>query len=222
MGYTFINVTKLEASSGSSFNGTVASTAGNALFACAGTTSLSTTPTVSGGGTWAKDTSGNNSTLCAASISSCPSATGGSQTVTTSNTAGGVTIVYEFSGNPSSGILDAASPAAATGTSATATTGNDTNVTAAAVFIAMMVYNTSGNPATVTGTTGTFTYPAGGLETNGSSFDALGSGYRIVSSVTANANSAWTIDSAGWVALIAVYAAAAGGSTFPLRWVMHG
>lgn len=213
---TFVKVTELRSTAGTTVSGSVSSTAGNALVAVAGTSGTTNTPTVTGGGTWTKDASGSHTFVASgvvvtASISSCPSATGGTQTITatTSGAAGGVVFVYEFS---FSGTFakDAASPALATGTGTTATTGSLTNSSTNALFVGMAITDSGANPATMTGTSAGWIYPAGGRELNASIYDDTGSGYAIVSSVAAS-TSAWTIDSNDWIALIAVYAESGGG-----------
>jgi len=211
--YTFQNVTKLESSSGHNVSGSVTSTAGNALFAVVGSRGTNPTadPSVSGGGTWTSD-SATHTAGGSVGISSNPNSLGGTQTITATITGqsshGVVLFVYEFSGNPQSNIKDANSPAINSGTSAAATSNSLSNVTASALFIVGMADNNTSSTSTVTGTGSGFTYPSGGKETNASTFTAVSSGYRIVSSVV-SASDAVTITSSSWLDAIAVYKAAA-------------
>jgi hypothetical protein len=232
MGYSFVNCQQLKSTSGNNVSGTLSATAGNALFApeaayMGGDTTH--TPTISGGGTWTQDVSVNNFTdgtqtfNMACAISSCPSATGGSQTFTgASNASGGKGVqlsIYEFSGNPSSSIKDANSPAAAYSNAnvTSETTNSLSNVTANALFIALCQDADGSAAGTMTGTTTGWTYPALGKFTNGSTGgQEYGSGYNIVSSV-AGQTSNWTISSSYAQAIIAVYKAAGG---IPTRWLV--
>lgn len=229
MAFAFVKITKLQSSTGSTCSGSVSSTATNALFCGASSYCGTTTGSqlaASGGGTWAGDTSvtdvSDTSNKFKGLIASCPSATGGSNTITVSNgNANGVTaFIYEFSGNATSSMRDATSPAVAAGTGTTATSGSLSNVTANALFFAAMTNASGANPATVTGTSSGWTYPAGGVETNGSTFQTLGTGYKIVS-VTGAETSAWTINSVRWDAMIAVYKAA-GGAAAPQGPILQG
>lgn len=211
-----IAVTKLESNTGTTASGSVSSTAGNALFSGAAvyeTGGTAATITTSGGGTWTRDSSTTAIPISAsintmgAAISSCPSATGGSQTITLTRSAGSTGVIgfiYEFVGNPRSGISDATSPAVKTGTSTTVTSNTLANVTTNALFISVMVDDDGANPSTLTGTASGWTFPAGGKETDGSSYLPVATGYKIVSSVVTE-NSAWTVTSSNWGALIAVY-----------------
>lgn len=223
MAYAFVAVTKVQSSTSSSAANSVTSTAGNALFCVAASFCGTTTGSAlaaSGGGTWTSDTSqtdvNDTNNKFKGLIASCPSATGGAQTVTVSNgNANGVTaFVYEFSGNVTSSIRDATSPAVNAGTSTSVSTNTLANVTAAAVFVAMFTNADGANPATVTGTGSGWTYPAGAKETNGTTFQVLGSGYKIASSVVTE-SSTWTDGNFRWDGLIAVYKAAAAAGAFP-------
>jgi hypothetical protein len=218
--YAFVAVTKVQASTGASASGTVTTTAANAMLCCAASYCGTTTGSAlaaSGGGTWTTDTSvtdtNDANNKFKGLIASCPSATGGAQTVTISNgnASGATAFVYEFSGNVTSSIRDAASPAVAVGTSTAPLTNSLSNTTADAVFVAMFTNADGGNPATNTGGGTGWTYPAGGKETNGATFQILGSGYKIVSSV-AGETSSWTAGNFRWDALIAVYKAAGGAA----------
>ena len=95
MAATFVKVTKLQNTGGSGatdvVSGAVSSTAGNALLVVAGayydaSTAHAPTLAVTGGGTWTSHTptdhhfSGNDN-MCMG-FASCPSVTGGSQTLT--------------------------------------------------------------------------------------------------------------------------------------------
>jgi hypothetical protein len=215
--YAFVAVTKLQTSTGATCSGSVSSTAANALF-CGAASYVGTTTgsnlSVAGGGTWAADAAqidvSDTSNKFKLLLASCPSATGGSQTVTVSNgVVSGVTaFVYEFSGPAAAPILDTSPPAVAAGTSTTATTGSETNVQADALFFGVMVDASGANPATVTGTSSGWQYPAGGVEKNGSTFQVIGTGYKIAASALTE-TSAWTINSVRWDAAIACYKAAA-------------
>lgn len=215
MSYAYITTTKLVSSTGTNVSGSVSSTAGNALFGTAsiGGQNNANVITFSGGGTWATDVSvTNNANFLNAAIASCPNATGGSQTITVTQTGAGSGVVacfHEFSGNPTTSILDATGTNA-TGASAAATTNTLTNITADAVFIAMCADSGSSGTATMTGgvapTVGSWTYPVSGKDTDGVNHQICGSGYSIVTGIISNNVSAWTIDSTNWCALIACYA----------------
>lgn len=211
---SFVAVTKIQSSTGSSCSGSVTSVANNALFAGAsaymGISADATALTPSGGGTWTVDQSFADSNdvnnRFKGSLSSCPAATGGTQTITVSNGgSNGVTApIYEFSDLPTASILDSSVPASAAGTGTTATTNSETNSQEAALFFGVMVDNGGTNPSVVTGTTAGWVYPEGGRETNGATFQVLGSGYKLVSSIGAETSS-WTLDNVRWQAMIACY-----------------
>lgn len=220
MSASYVKGTVIQSATGNNCSGPVTSTAGNALI-CGGSSDnpTPTNPTITGGGiaTWTKDASGSyNGAGAAASISSGPSSSGGTNTLTAtaSGTSGATAIVHEWSGLPSSGTLsDAASPAIKTGSATPASTNSLTNVSANAVFVAWVSDITGANPATVTSTGSGWTLPSDAVNTNGTTGDACGLAYKIVSSVAAQSES-WTIDSTQWGALIAVYKQAASGFTW--------
>lgn len=233
---SFVKVTKVESSTGTSASGNVTvTTAGDAFVVCAlnyNNLNTTATPTVQddNGDTFTVDTSGNFSggfgDWNGASISSAPNINAGTALVTiqtnSSANTGATAAIYEISGTPTSSIRDATSPAINTGAAGTtASTNSLTNVTASAIFFAVTGTNDPGNPTTLTGTSSGWSYPAGGTELNGATFSNMGSGYKPVSSTGAETSS-WTIvNNANWGALIAVYKGTGGGgvnypTTIPL------
>lgn len=212
MAIAFVTATKLENTTGTSVSGTVTGTAGNAWLGLSTKKSVTTSATTfSGGGTWTVDISGSSGPKI--DIASAPNITGGSQTVTVTNTgasSAAVVVVQEFSGLATSSMLDNTPPAITTATNATTqTTGSLSNVTANAVFVACATNASTANPATMTGNTAGWTYnPNTTNETNASSFVNFGTGYLIVSTV-ASQSSSWTTDRASGHAGISVYKAAA-------------
>lgn len=211
MSIAFVTATRIQASTGGSASGTVTGTAGNCWLGVAGSVGAAAY-TFSGGGTWTRDIDGANGTTAHISISSAPNITGGSQTVTVSGGGANahiVGIIQEFSGLPTSSVLDSTPPAVAVGGSSTsATTNSETNSNANAVFIAGVADNIGTTTSTLTGNTAGWTYnPNTTDQTNGSSFIACGTGYQIVSSVAAQSSN-WTISSSKWAAAIAAYKAA--------------
>lgn len=214
MAIAFVKATKIETTSGTSANGTVANTAGNAWITAASCGSATATVTMSDSatGTWTQDVKGPQSGGVGLSINSRPNLPGGNTTVTISKSGAAaklVALVSEFSGLPTSSMLDSTPPAAATGSSTSATTPSETNTNANAVFFACVGDNNSSATSTLTGNTAGWNYnPSSTDETNGSSFIVTGSAYRIVNATgTQSAN--WTVTSSSWVALIACYKAVA-------------
>jgi hypothetical protein len=229
MSYAFVKVTELRSNTGTTASGSVTSTAANLLTGQAGcyvSGGAATTLTVSGGGTWTSDASAvstipaSGTDKLSAVIASAPSATGGAQTITFTRSAGTLGVigfVTEFSGNPTTGVRDATSPAVKTGTSAAASANSLSNVTANAVFVSFVVDDDSTSPSTVTATGTGWTIPAGGKETDGVNFLPSAMGYKIVSA-TGLETSPFTVTSSHWGELIAVYKAAGGGATFNPGW----
>lgn len=221
MAIAFVKATKLEASSGNNCSGSVSWTSGDMLVVpCAGFTSGAngSTPSVSGGGgTWTTNTNGNDITTgtnrAMGGIASNMTVTGTSATLTvTITSADGVTAgVMEFSGLSTTGQPDATSPAIKTGNSTSATSNTLANVTADAVFVACEFDGNSTN-TTLTGAGTGWTYPANAKEADGSNFQRLSGGYKIVSA-TGNQSDAVTIASQVWGELIAVYKIASGGGS---------
>ncbi len=217
MAFVFITVTKIEGNTGSSANASVASTAGNVLLAtCSAYEGANSTNTLSmsGGGTWTTDISTNYDTVgdraCDA-MCSCPSATGGTQTITVSggNASGAAAGVYEFSGAPATPFLDGTPPAIATGSSTSATTNSCTNTNGAqAVFVAVVGVDVS-NSQSITGNSTGWVYPAGAKQTDGTSFWCWASGYKIVTIIGAETSN-WTIANVPWGTMIAAYDASTG------------
>lgn len=212
----FVKVTKIQNPGGNSQGLAVTSTASNALFVVASGYYSGTvgTPTfsVSGGGTWTAD--GNNNQHIGTTdnfvtgFASCPSATGGSHTITITF---GVAIgsftgfVYEFSGMATSSILDTLG----TGTQGAASPVSTTALTNAgqpAVFLAIGgTLSSGGETQTSTGTG--WTMPAGGNETNGAAQVTIVTGYKIVSTVAAQTETWTDSPSVPWASLIAAYKA---------------
>lgn len=214
MAIAWVKSSKIEGSYGTSTSGTVTGTAGNGWVACIGGYEGSTTMSVSGGGTWATDSTENGTAYQSAGLASAPNITGGSQTVTaTVTSANGVTcIVHEFSGLATSSMLDGTASPASSDSTSTAVTNSYTNVNASALFVAATTQ--LGSAVSVfTGTTSGWTYnPSNTDETDGNSYQVIGTGY-LIASTTASRNSSWTINSTHWRALLAAYkgAAAPGG-----------
>lgn len=216
----FVKVTECRQTSGGSihsYTASVTSTAGNALFGLCGVyyTGANQNPTftLSGGGTWTTDkvdnqhfTSTNDN--IASALASCPSATGGTQTLTftwgiTDNTFNIFTAwVYEFSGmaNP---VLDAAG----TGTQGAAspvTTNAQTNTNANDVMFGFG-YTYSSGVETHGSPGNSWIMPAGGDETDGTNFLTGVTAYKIVSS-SASQSTSWTDSpSVAWTSLIGAY-----------------
>lgn len=197
-----------------SVSAAVSATAGNALIVGGGYFSAGSGWTVTRtGDTYTTDTTGKNGSNDGMGIASAPNVAGGSVTCQITVTSGQGTSAWalEFSGLPTSSILDATSPAVATGTSTTPTSNAETNATADAVFVSAFG-DDSGN-TTVSPGSG-YTNVVGGTtmaEANGASQMVGGLEYQIVSSA-ASRSASWTVgNSAAWSAGIAVYKAAAGG-----------
>jgi len=212
---TAVAATKGTASSGTSVTLTaLAATAGNALLVGGsgyenGVTGQTLTVTRTGD-TYTTDTQGDTSAatdLQRIGIASAPNVVAGptNLVVTVSSAAGVVAFALEVAGLPASSIRDAASPAIKIGTSTSGSTNTLTNVTSDAIFV---VYCGTEAGGTVTFTPGgSWTETVGGTtmnEKNAASFPAGGFSYQIVSSTGAQAG-AWTLGSADWGGLIAVY-----------------
>lgn len=221
-------IVAVKASKNSTGSGTTATitgltaTASNALFVGGG----SFTGTVSGsaytvtrtGDTYTTNTEGSYPSGVNRNhigIASAPNVVAGGADCTLSITNGGGVSVFamEFSGLPSSGLSDAASPAVATGSSAAATSNALTNVTPDALYIGVCGSGSGSVAATMTAGSG-FTDTIGGVTatvTNGSTNQVAGMAYLIVAS-TASRTVSWTVDNAEWTAAIAVYKAAGGAA----------
>ena len=216
MAIAFVKVTELRAGSGSA-SGTVTATAGNALIVCVASFQISGSGvlTVSGGGTWTTNRSGTMTSALQNFFASCPSATGGSATITASVTnSGAVTaFVYEFSGMAPSSMYEGAA-SSTNGNGATKTTGALTNTQANALKLAITGVD-SGATVAFTSTGTGWTMPSGTFPSTGSEPDATwcvaASAYKIVSASQSDTE-AWTRTGAdNWVADIATYLAPAGG-----------
>lgn len=217
MTLTAVKATKVSAGTGSSITMTsLTATAGNVLIvgAC-GYENNDTTGAMSAarsGDVFTTDVEGNTSAatdLQHIGIASAPNVGAGpTNLVATVTSAIGISaFALEVSGPPSSGIRDANSPAikiAASGT--TATSNSLTNVTANAIFVALVGNESGANPVTITPSAGwTDTVSAVAMkETNGTVNPAGGMEFKIVSAVAAN-NGSWTVTTANWGAVIAVY-----------------
>jgi hypothetical protein len=227
MAALFVKVTEI-GGAGASVAVSVTSTAGNALLATCGTTiGVASTLTVSGGGTWTTDYDVDVAAVVHdAGFASCPSATGGAQTITVAFTTGAssTSFILEFSGMPSSSMFEA-NGTTNSGT-VTAPTGNVTlstqaltNSNATDVFVAYVrVANSGGSTWSSTGTG--WTLPAGGSDTGAGSPDAAACGYQIVSTAAAQTES-WQFNDPGsahadlWLAIIGCYKQAGAGGGAP-------
>lgn len=210
MAAAFVKATLLTSSSGNNVSGTVASTAGNLLAACASSFGASAF-SASGGGTWTADITRTASNADAAIITA-PNCTGGSQTVTvtaTGSTIGVACSVHEYSGMATSSPLDTTAPVGTSGSGTAITGSSETNVQAAALFVAMLSTDAA-TSFTGTGTGWTYSYISGTeqmQDTDAANHEPFSSGYKIVASAAAQ-NSAWTISpSTNWTSLIACYKA---------------
>lgn len=217
MAITAVKATKGVATAGTSVTFSVNATAGNTLIA-GGSGFMNTTTSgaysvTRTGDTYTTDTEGNTSAatdICHVGIASAPNVAGGAvnMVVTVSSAQGVAGFALELSGLPTSAIKDANSPAIAIGTGTTATSNALTNATADAVYIGVVGSESGANPATVNDGSG-WTDNVGGVtmtNTNGSNSPVSGMTYQIVASASSRTVS-WTVSSADWGAVIAVYKA---------------
>jgi hypothetical protein len=189
----FVKCTELTGGTNSA-SGTVSATAGNALIVVLLVFAPSTNVfnSATGGGTWTINVNGTASSLATkVGIASCPSATGGSNTMTFNFAGGsGVTaFVAEFSGLKPSGIFEAAGTDA-TGTSTTPATGALTNTQATAVKVAGAVIDATNNTAW-TSTGSGYVLPTNGSEPDGVTFLIAALSYKICS-VSASDTETWS------------------------------
>jgi hypothetical protein len=225
----FVKVTELRSGASNAASGSVASTAGNALFvgSVAYYSGALANPSlvVSGGGTWTIDKrddehfSATNDDIIAG-WASCPSAPGGTQTITvTWGTGFAVTaFVFEFSGMVTAQpMLDVAGAGNQNTTGSPITAPSLTSLNAADVFLSICsIYGaSSANTPTSTGTGWTQpagTFPTIGYEQDNTAFVASGTGYKIVSSAGPQQQS-WTVlnGPTAATALSVCYKQAAGG-----------
>jgi hypothetical protein len=219
---TFVKVTKLHGGANAlSASGSVTATASNALLVATDIyysgSAVTTTLAVTGAGTWTTDGSNNqhfggtNDNL-ADGFASNPNTTGGTFTLTvtwgggmgTANTA--VTVfVYEFSGMPTSSILDSGmTPTGSTGAASPVSTASVTNANAADVMLAIgSTYSagleTQGSPSN------SWTMPANANEPDGTQFVTGMTAYKIVSA-SASQSTTWTDSpSVAWSSFIIAY-----------------
>lgn len=211
----FVKCTELRSGSNSA-SGSVTATAGNQLIAVAiefGATSGGFT--VSGGGTWTTDKNGTINGTLRCSIASCPSATGGTNTITVTATNGSGTTVFilEYSGLQTSPIFEGAGTSNS-GTSATPATSALTNTQADAVKIAVTGVDSFTNTAFSSTGTG-WTLPTNGSEPDGGNWLPGACGYKIVSASQSDTETWSRTGSNAWDADIATYlgTSAGGGST---------
>jgi hypothetical protein len=207
----FVQCTELRSGTGTA-SGTVTATAGNALIACVCEYQPSTNGvlTVSGGGTWTTNLNGTRFSFVEAALASCPSATGGSNTISvTATNAGAITaFILEFSGMATSSMFEAAG-ATSNGTATTKTTSALTNTAANAVKIAVVALDGGGNTAWASLGTG-WTMPTNGSEPDGTSWFNGASGYKIVSASQSDTESWSRTGTETWAAEIATYLASSG------------
>lgn len=210
MAIVFVKCTKIESNANTAALA-VTSTAGNALI-CA-IAALGTTYSVSGGGTWTTDKTGTAGTGgFKNAFASCPSATGGSQTITVSVTGNpGITaFVMEFSGMAASGIYEG-STTTGSGNGTTFTTSALTNTQATAVKVAVTGNDSSLNSAFSSTGTG-WTLPTNGSEPDGSTWLAAACAYKIVSASQSDTETWTRTGTVNWVADIATYLDPGGGA----------
>lgn len=215
----FVKVTKVQNGGGASASASVSSTASNALFSVGadfGDFSSAPTYTVSGGGTWTSDgtaKSAGTTSNSSVGMASCPSATGGAQTITCTFSAaafGTTNWVYEFSGMASSSIRDVIGTGN-TGTVSPESTESLTNTNANDVMLAVSSDQTS-PPTTYGSPSNSWTTPSGGTETDGSTQTTGASAYKIVSASASQSTSITINSSATWEMLIAGYKQASGAA----------
>lgn len=207
---------KMESGSGTSVNGAVSATAGNALIAGGAMFNSGSWAVTRTGDTYTTDTNGANGTI-GVGIASAPNVAGGSVTMTvTCSAANGVTAyAVQLSGLPTSAIRDANSPAVNGSGGTPILTNSLTNVTANAIYFACAAPGTGVNPTTIT-PLGGWSDQAGTVtmyESNDATVMAVDVSYLIVAS-TASRTESWTCDvgASNWASAIAVYKAAAGGA----------
>lgn len=218
---TFVKATKIENASSGTASASVAATAGNALMVVSADYGASApTLTVSGGGTWTTDahTATDAGTGYTIGLASCPSATGGANTITVAWSAGSANTSFclEFTGmaNP---VLDAVGTTNAA-TSANEATASQTNSNASDVMVGTG-FDAAGGVPTYT-PNNSWTIPTNGSETNSATYITGWAAYRIVSS-SASQNTTVTNGAPGqsvaYYTLIAAYKQAGGGpTTYPL------
>jgi hypothetical protein len=196
----------------------VSSTAGNQLIAVVVEYAPSTNvlSSVSGGGTWTVNANGTTtSILMKVGFASCPSATGGSQTITVTWASGSGTTAFilEFSGLQASPIFEGAG-SQASGTSTTPTTNALSNTQASAVKIAGAVIDATNNAAWTSTGTG-WTLPTNGSEPDGVSWLIAACGYKIVTSAQSDTESWSRSGSNAWQANITTYLTATAATVAP-------
>ena len=169
----FVAVTEIASNSSASASASVTATASDALIVIAAEyNATSPTMTVSVGGTWTTDQNtatdtGGSRTNYTIGLASCPSATGGTNTVTVSWSAGSLvtSFLMEFSGmaNP---VLDAVGSTNAA-ISSSPSTASQTNANANDVMVAGIFDGAASNPS-FSAPTNSWTLPTGGQEDNAS------------------------------------------------------
>jgi hypothetical protein len=224
----FVKCTLLQSTTSGTASGAVTSTAGNALIIGTGAyyagAAASPTLSVSGGGTWTSNTTNNQHFTSTndnfvLGFASCPSATGGSQTITVT-WAGGPTYtvstayVYEFSGMASSSMLDVAGTGQQGSTSPIAST-SLTSTNAADAFLMVSGTYTGSSSDTYGTPTNSWTTPTNGSQPSNTGFSGV-SAYRIVTAAGANSTSVSVTPSEPWASLIVCYKAAPTGTTYNL------
>lgn len=211
MAIAAVKATKASAASNSvSFS--VSATAGNALIVGGGTFNGTAWTVTRTGDTYTNDTTGVNSNN-RYGISSAPNVAGGSVSMTVACASGSSVSAHalELSGLPTSGIRDAASPGAKTGTGTTPSSNSLASVSSDAVFVAAFADGAGANPASIT-PGGGWTATVGATtmsDTDGQGSEVCGQVYQIVTAQSTKTAS-WTVgQSAAWACGIAVYKMAA-------------
>ena len=219
MAIAFVKATQIEATTGKNASGTVIGTAGNLWVALASKKGASQVPTPSGGGTWTVDASVTETAavIVTVSMSSAPNITGGSQTVTISTGTSGamVTMVHEYTNAVTASPVDT-TPTTLTNSNNAPATNSLSNTQADAVFVAVVGMTTSNAADTLTGSGSGWTFnPNSTDESNGSSFVAAASGYKVVSSLTTESSSWSAAVGSGWATIIGSYRGT--GTTFKFQ-----
>ena len=203
----YVGVTEIKSSTGSTASGTVTATAGNALLATVAASNDGTphgTSTVARtGDTWTthfyQEYPLNNHD--GIYLASAPNCAGGAVTCTFSCTTGAGGMmgwVLEYSGLPTSSIVDTTANGNAASVT-TASTPSLTNTQATALFIAGIANYDGGNPATITSTGSGWT--VAGSELNGALYYPNAIAYKEVTSIAAQQET-FTVGSFMWATVI--------------------
>jgi len=215
----YVGVTEIVSTTGTTASGTVTATAGNALIASVAASWNGTPPHGAGvvarsGDTWTthlyqvyQPTSFEDGIF----LASAPNCAGGTVTCTFSCSTANSGLqgwVLEYSGLPSSAIVDTAASGTA-GTSTTPSSASLTNTQATALFVAGIANYDGNNPATLTSTGTGWTRP--GAELNGSLYYPNAIAYKEVSSIAAQQQT-YTTANNQWVMVIGSFKVGGGAA----------